>query len=281
MFKRFELEQYFLNQNDKPVPAYIIMADLKYPVEVETTSHIITEFMFVLEGRANSRIENTDYKISENDFYIVNPTIMHTEFIRPNTTSEGMRYYILGIKNIAFTQKDGKNLAKPVHLSHNSRIKTLINWLYEECSEQNVNPKNVNLIFELLINTITSFYKTETIQITYNTKDDLINSIKKFIDENYLGSLSMDYICKKFHCNKNTLAHNFKKVTGKSVMQYVQDKTLEEAKNWMKISNFNVTQISIRFGFCSPAYFTLAFKKAFGITPKEYIKQIKSEKEKS
>lgn len=60
---------------------------------------------------------------------------------------------------------------------------------------------------------------------------------------------------------------------------YIRKKTLEEAKNWMRISNLNITQICIKFGFCSPAYFTLCFKKAFGMTPREYMQQVKAEKE--
>ena len=59
---------------------------------------------------------------------------------------------------------------------------------------------------------------------------------------------------------------------------YIRKKTLEEAKNWMRISNLNITQICIKFGFCSPAYFTLCFKKAFGMTPREYMSQVKAEK---
>ena len=59
---------------------------------------------------------------------------------------------------------------------------------------------------------------------------------------------------------------------------YIRKKTLEEAKNWMRISNLNITQICIKFGFCSPAYFTLCFKKAFGMTPREYMQQVKAER---
>ena len=46
----------------------------------------------------------------------------------------------------------------------------------------------------------------------------------------------------------------------------------------MRISNLNITQICIKFGFCSPAYFTLCLKKAFGMTPREYMQQVKAEK---
>ena len=277
MFKRYELEQYFPADSDCPVPSYILFTEITFPMPVKLFSHVISEFMFIEEGNGYARVEDKDYPVYKDDFYIVNPTVAHTEYMKPGT-KVGIKYFIIGIKNVSFGPKDVADVSKPIRLKDTGRIKPLIHWLYEELSRETVNDKAVTSIFYLLMDAVKRTYNTEAVPINHVTNDDSINAIVKWLDNNYLSQPTIELVSKKFFCSPSTLAHNFKKHTGMPFKHYVRKKTLEEAKNWMRISNLNITQICIKFGFCSPAYFTLCFKKAFGMTPREYMQQVKAER---
>jgi AraC-like DNA-binding protein len=74
--------------------------------------------------------------------------------------------------------------------------------------------------------------------------------------------------------------HNFKKYVGTSVKAYVIEKRLEDAVNWLKISNLTATEICYRTGFQTPAYFSKYFKMRYKLTPNEYRLKFNKEFEK-
>ncbi len=64
----------------------------------------------------------------------------------------------------------------------------------------------------------------------------------------------------------------FKSVTGCSPIEYRNTLRLEHAKALLADTDSTVTQIAENVGFGSNAYFSNAFKNAFGISPNEYRK---------
>ena len=119
------------------------------------------------------------------------------------------------------------------------------------------------------------------------TSDDVLKTIGKKIKSSRLSQkftqeyvaenieISIDLLSRKFFANKTTLMHNFKKYTGTSVKAYVLEKRLEDAENWLKISNLTCTEICYRSGFQTPAYFCKYFKSKYGLTPDAYRRKFK------
>ena len=62
-------------------------------------------------------------------------------------------------------------------------------------------------------------------------------------------------------------------LTGHSPNNLLRDYRLDRAKEMMKKSTSNVTQITFDSGFTSPSYFTKCFKKKFGLLPMEYMEK--------
>lgn len=96
----------------------------------------------------------------------------------------------------------------------------------------------------------------------------------------------IDYICDKLHTritietlsehvgvNPSYLSKLFKKETGKTISDYIQDKKIETACNMLVYSDFTPSEISSILAFHSQSYFTEVFRKKMGITPKKYQAQ--------
>lgn len=64
----------------------------------------------------------------------------------------------------------------------------------------------------------------------------------------------------------------FKRETGVSVREYILTRKLEEARRLLGSTGISVAELCDRLGIESQSYFSTCFRKAFGVTPKEYRK---------
>ena len=79
-----------------------------------------------------------------------------------------------------------------------------------------------------------------------------------------------------FSClsTSNYFGDMFKKETGKSPQEYIQEKVIELAKERISGTADTVSQIAYSLGFQYPQHFCRLFKKRVGYTPSEYRAQI-------
>ncbi|WP_078084726.1 AraC family transcriptional regulator [Microbulbifer mangrovi] len=63
----------------------------------------------------------------------------------------------------------------------------------------------------------------------------------------------------------------FRKLEGMSVMEYARRLRMDQALNALRAGDMNVQQASALAGFRSPANFATAFRKMFGVSPREVL----------
>ena len=97
--------------------------------------------------------------------------------------------------------------------------------------------------------------------------------IKKYLDENYKNKISLDMLSNKFNINKYYLTKVFKEQFGVSIMDYLLDIRITEAKNLLRFSSMSAEQIGLLSGIGDVYYFSRVFKKIEGISIREYRKQ--------
>ena len=97
-------------------------------------------------------------------------------------------------------------------------------------------------------------------------------SIIKIIDKQYNTNLSLSKICKDMHYSLPYISAHFKKDTGISFSEYLQNRRIEEACRLLRETDMSVTEISEAVGYSSIKFFGSVFKKVTGLTPREYRK---------
>lgn len=70
--------------------------------------------------------------------------------------------------------------------------------------------------------------------------------------------------------SQSHLMRSFKASTGWQIHQYIAEERLNAAKLMLAGDEFALKEIASRLGFCSPAYFTTAFRRMTGMTPTEF-----------
>jgi len=96
----------------------------------------------------------------------------------------------------------------------------------------------------------------------------LFQSILSYIGANLEEPMSLDEIAEQFYVSKYYVSHLFKETLGISLHQYVIKKRLAECRSAI-ISGENISKTYERFGFGDYSNFFKAFKKEYGMSPKE------------
>ena len=104
-------------------------------------------------------------------------------------------------------------------------------------------------------------------------KDILMENAIKFIDENFVNELKLEDIAKQVSLSPIYFHHRFRNATGRTPHDYVLEKRIKKAENLLVTTTLSISQIAYECGFSSQSYFTYAFKRHKGVSPREYVKQ--------
>ena len=133
---------------------------------------------------------------------------------------------------------------------------------------------------ELLLNYCMRFYERQFIT-RGKTNRDVLTRFENLLDEYFESTLAeqdglptVKYFADKLCLSSNYFGDMFKKETGKSPQEYIQEKVIELAKERISGTADTVSQIAYSLGFQYPQPFCRLFKKRVGYTPSEYRAQI-------
>ena len=104
-------------------------------------------------------------------------------------------------------------------------------------------------------------------------KSELISSIEKYLQQNYMNALTLETLSTLFFLSKYELCRRFKAEVGENLWEYIGNLRISKAKQLLLSSSLRISEISSRVGYRDPTYFSNSFKKQVGMSPKVYRAQ--------
>lgn len=113
-------------------------------------------------------------------------------------------------------------------------------------------------------------------EITISTIDkEFIEKANRIIEKNIDNAYySVEDFSHDMNISRANLYRKMMAIVGKSPIEYIRITRLKKAKQ-MLVAGVRISEIAYSVGFNQPKYFTKYFKEEFGVTPKEFIKNIK------
>jgi AraC-like DNA-binding protein len=121
---------------------------------------------------------------------------------------------------------------------------------------------------------------SEARELAHSVKD------KEFIDKLIVvihtqlpnPNLDTDFLCSEMNMSKTRLYHKVKTISGQSTGEFIRTIRLRKAVEIMTHEDVILTEVMYRIGIQTQSYFTKAFKKEFGKTPSQYLRDLEQKK---
>ncbi|MBS9767306.1 MAG: helix-turn-helix transcriptional regulator [Flavobacteriaceae bacterium] len=176
--------------------------------------------------------------------------------------------------HILFNFKLGKPIIEPKKVGNN--IKLILNQI---TSLENMpsSLKSVYIqgkVYELLSHYFNTEH-TENETCPFIANEEVITKIKKvkeIIIEQMNTPPSLSELAKEVGLNIKKLKTGFKDVYGYPVFTFLLNYKMELAKKLLQEQQLNVNEIALQLGYSSSSHFIAAFKRKYGITPKQFSK---------
>lgn len=95
-----------------------------------------------------------------------------------------------------------------------------------------------------------------------------------YIELNMHAELSVNFLASRVNQHPDYFSRQFKAYTGTRPVNYINEKRIERAQYLIATTRMSYSEISIQTGFSDLSYFSKAFKKLTGMSPRDYKKQM-------
>lgn len=145
--------------------------------------------------------------------------------------------------------------------------------IFEELIEEMLNKKPFyeELCIYKLLHLLTLFER-DTVNINNPSKAtfDRIARAVQHMNRYYNSNFTLTDYADMCNMSKYHFSRVFKEVTGRTPLEYRNDIRLEHAAELLREEQLSVEEVSTALGFSSASYFSFAFKKKFGSSPKNH-----------
>lgn len=266
-----------------PIQYYYI--DKTHP-RYDMTAHWHREFeiMRILSGSFTVYLNNTEYNLKKDDILLIECGCLH----RGKPTACVYECIVADL-NMLLPQQD--NLAKQYIaqiINSKVNIQSILSAkdgdLYHTATElfdsmNRPKPYYELSVYGLLFTLISQIYSHGYISTSNFTQShrqiELIGSVLDWINRNFKEPISSQKLSQISNLNFNYLCIIFKKFTGQTITQYVNERRIEHAC-YDLANNKSITDAAFGNGFNDLSYFAKTFKRYKGMTPREFKALVKN-----
>lgn len=245
--------------------------------EIANHYHEFHKLLFFRSGDVTYRVEGRSYPLSGGEVLLVPAHAIHQPLISPDTPYERL---VLWVQPEAVEQRglercfdhctEEKSYLLPRDRCDQGRLTALLRDL-----EQSVDGGGFgcDALAEGLFLQLMVWLNRWTLEghggDVGARGDPKIDEILSYINDNLTEDLSVGALAGKFYLSRSWLMHRFKAITGCSIHQYVLQKRLILAAQQLR-QGVGVAQAAQLSGFSDYSAFLRSFRKAYGVSPREF-----------
>ena len=99
-----------------------------------------------------------------------------------------------------------------------------------------------------------------------------VERICAYLAANYRQKFSLSEVAARFYLSPYYLSRLFKRVTGQSIVDYINNRRIEAAQKLLETTELSISAVAEQTGFASAAHFRRVFHEVMGTGPLQYRK---------
>ena len=226
-------------------------------------AHELSHFCLVLGGNYNEKLGSKSFERKPTALVYYPPEVSHAE----EHFANGRHFLVeIDFKGLDRVRNYGAKLNEPVILEGKSSLNLALR-MYKEFSERDdLSPLALESIAtELLISA-----SRQTKNKLDRTPPKWLETIKEFLDENYINPPGLNNLAKAVAVHPTHLARVFRKFERCTAGDYVRKIRIKTARETMMATDKSLVEIALDTGFSDQSHFSRSFKKEHGVTPTEF-----------
>lgn len=251
--------------------------------KVDFHTHDYYEFYFFLEGDVHIQVGNDIYPVRFGDIMLIPPHNSHCTIIRSHDVP--YRRFVFWISQeycnhllqsspdyayiMQYVETEKNYIFHTDQILFNEVQSKLLRILEEMRSQKYGREAQISICVNDLILRLNRLAYEQNTPKRKNPEFLLYQQLTEYIEDHLEDDLSLEKLASLFFVSKYHIAHVFKDNIGLSIHQYITKKRLNLCKEAIS-GKMNITEAYQMYGFGDYSSFYRAFKKEFGISPKDY-----------
>jgi len=249
--------------------------------------HREVELLYINKGSGKRYIGSHISYFKGGELILIGPMLPHYSYVDPvlpgqRKVSVQLREGFPGVTILMMPEMQPiRQLLERARLgvSFTGQIKNEVGKMLEDLADAAPIDRVIQTFEILKVLAQTDEYKvlnSEGYQIEIAPQDnERIRNIFNFVRENFTRQISLDEIAEESSMTPPSFARYFKKNTGKTFTQFVNEYRLVHASKLLAEKPTSITDICYESGFNNFSHFNKLFKEYTGQSPSEYRKEFK------
>lgn len=252
-------------------------------------THEFVEIVYVLDGEATEKINDSEYVLRRGDMLFINYGSTHSresvnnysyinvcfapEILGNKIINRENAFYILSLS--AFEEIQSETFEGKIHFIGEERriIESILSDMIYEHSKNL--PERAAILESYMTVLITKIIrKMRPTKRVAETSSDIWSSLSEYIDNNFKKRLTLSDLAKRCFYNPSYFSRAFKERFNISLTDYINRERADAAAEMLTNTDKSIDDIANSCGYGDKSGLYRAFDKFYGCTPTEYRQKI-------
>ena len=240
-------------------------------------------FHYVISGTGTLMADDSKgitqtYSIKSGQGFLIFPGQITTYYADEKLPWEYVWIEFDGLKVKEILQLTELSPDTPVYRSHSKDLKEqLLNELLYIVHNAEESPFHLIGHLYLFLDHLIQSSKRSNSAPSSKMSDYYIKEAIHYIEQNFQNNISIEEIASVCGINRSYFGKIFKKALGRSPQEFLMNYRMLKATELLKLTSLSIAEIGSAVGYENQLHFSRAFKRIYGISPREWRNSQKKE----
>jgi AraC-like DNA-binding protein len=249
------------------------LSTVVYPYQ----GHPTLELAFGFQGRAEFALDGRRYALEAGDIAVVAPGVPHQERVLPGDDAYHLVWFRCAAERVtihssSYSRGNRFQLVRGAGILPGGEITLIFERAAQETRTRGTAWVSMvrGHLCEGLVATIRHLEQHGLGQTPPEYHGSVVDFAKAYIQAHFSQPLTLQRVAQEVSLSPNYFSSVFAKAAGTTLVEYIQQVRLDEAKRLLREPDLPIREIARRVGIRTPAYFSRLFRRDTGVSARAY-----------